>query len=84
MLRRLESLRDFVTACVGAFSIKAEEFADRAAYQAAFVGALRDVKILLRDNELEAAIEEIQDLTRDSIAGLGEPSSLSSPVCRPQ
>ena len=69
---RLEPLRDFVTASVGAFSIKAEEFADRAAYQAAFVGALRDVKILLRDNELEAAIEEIQDLTRDSIAGLGE------------
>jgi signal transduction histidine kinase len=36
------------------------------------VGALRDVKILLRDGELDAAIEEIQDLTRDSIAGLGE------------
>jgi signal transduction histidine kinase len=69
---RLEPLRDFVTACVGAFSIKAEEFPDRAAYQQAFVGALRDVKILLRDNELEAAIEEIQDLTNDSISGLGE------------
>ena len=69
---RLEPLRDFVTACVGAFSIKAEEFADRAAYQQAFVGALRDVKILLRDNELDAAIEEIQDLTNDSISGLGE------------
>ena len=27
---------------------------------------------MLRDHELEAAIEEIQDLTRDSIAGLGE------------
>jgi phosphoglycerate-specific signal transduction histidine kinase len=40
---RLEPLRDFVTACVGAFSIKAEEFPDRAAYQQAFVGALRDV-----------------------------------------
>jgi signal transduction histidine kinase len=69
---RLEPLRDFVTACVGAFSIKAEDFPDRAAYQQAFVGALRDVKILLRDNELEAAIEEIQDLTNDSISGLGE------------
>jgi signal transduction histidine kinase len=69
---RLEPLRDFVTACVGAFSIKAEDFADRATYQQAFVGALRDVKILLRDNELEAAIEEIQDLTNDSISGLGE------------
>jgi signal transduction histidine kinase len=69
---RLEPLRDFVTACVGAFSIKADDFPDRAAYQAKFVSALRDVKILLRDNELDAAIEEIQDLTRDSIAGLGE------------
>jgi signal transduction histidine kinase len=69
---RLEPLKDFVAASVGAFSIKAEEFPDRAAYQQAFVGALRDVKILLRDNELEAAIEEIQDLTNDSISGLGE------------
>ena len=69
---RLESLREFVTACVGAFSIKADDFPDRAAYQAKFVSALRDVKILLRDNELDATIEEIQDLTRDSIAGLGE------------
>jgi len=69
---RLEPLRDFVTASVNAFSIKADDFPDRAAYQAKFVAALRDVKILLRDNELEAAIEEIQDLTNDSISGLGE------------
>jgi signal transduction histidine kinase len=69
---RLEPLRDFIGACVNAFSIKSEDFADRAEYQTKFVGALRDVKVLLRDQELEAAIEEIQDLTRDSIAGLGE------------
>ena len=69
---RLEPLRDFITASVAAFSIKSEDFTDRAEYQAKFVGALRDVKILLRDHELDAAIEEIQDLTRDSIAGLGE------------
>lgn len=69
---RLEPLRDFITACVNAFSIKSEDFADRAEYQTKFVAALRDVKIHLRDNELDAAIEEIQDLTRDSIAGLGE------------
>jgi signal transduction histidine kinase len=69
---RLEPLRDFIVACVNAFSIKSEDFADRAEYQAKFVGALRDVKVILRDQELEAAIEEIQDLTRDSIAGLGE------------
>ncbi len=69
---RLEPLRDFISACVAAFAIKSEDFADRAEYQSKFVGALRDVKILLRDNELDAAVEEIQDLTRDSIAGLGE------------
>jgi signal transduction histidine kinase len=69
---RLEPLRDFISACVGAFSIKSDDFADRAEYQAKFVGALRDVKVLLRDHELDAAIEEIQDLTRDSIAGLAE------------
>jgi signal transduction histidine kinase len=69
---RLEPLRDFIGACVSAFAIKSEDFPDRAQYQAKFVGALRDVKVLLRDQELEAAIEEIQDLTRDSIAGLGE------------
>jgi signal transduction histidine kinase len=69
---RLEPLRDFIMASVNAFSIKSEDFADRAEYQTKFVGALRDVKIILRDQELEAAIEEIQDLTRDSIAGLAE------------
>jgi signal transduction histidine kinase len=69
---RLEPLRDFISSCVAAFSIKSEDFPDRAQYQAKFVGALRDVKVLLRDHELDAAIEEIQDLTRDSIAGLAE------------
>jgi signal transduction histidine kinase len=69
---RLEPLRDFISACVAAFSIKSEDFHDRAEYQTKFVGALRDVKILLRDHELDAAIEEIRDLTHDSIAGLGE------------
>jgi signal transduction histidine kinase len=58
---RLEPLHDFVTSCVTAFSIKSEDFPDRAEYQAKFVNALRDVKILLRDHELDAAIEEIQD-----------------------
>ena len=55
---RLEPMRDFISACVAAFSIKSEDFPDRAEYQTKFVGALRDVKILLRDHELDAAIEE--------------------------
>ena len=69
---RLEPLRDFITSCTTAFSIKSEDFPDRATYQTNFVNALKDVKTQLRDFELEATIEEIQDLTRDSIAGLGE------------
>ncbi|HZL94492.1 MAG TPA: ATP-binding protein [Vicinamibacterales bacterium] len=69
---RLESLRTFVGSCTQAFSIKAEAFPNRAEYQARLIGALKEVKALLRDQELEAALEEIHDLTRDSIAGLGE------------
>jgi two-component system NtrC family sensor kinase len=69
---RLEPLRDFIGGCNAAFSIKPEQFSDRASYQTAFVLALKDVKMQLRDQELDAAVEEIQDLTRDSIAGLGE------------
>ena len=34
---RLEPLRDFVSACVAAFSIKSEDFADRGEYQTKFV-----------------------------------------------
>jgi signal transduction histidine kinase len=69
---RLESLREFVTRAAAAFSIKSEDFRDRAEYQATFVSALKEVKTLLREEELEAVIDEILDLTRDSIAGLGE------------
>ena len=69
---RLEPLRDFIACATGAFAIKSEQFKDRAEYQAKFVNALKDVKTMLRDEELEATVEEIQDLTRDSIAGLGE------------
>jgi two-component system NtrC family sensor kinase len=69
---RLEPLRDFISGCSAAFSIKHEQFPDRTSYQTAFVSALKDVKTQLRDQELDAAVEEIQDLTRDSIAGLAE------------
>jgi signal transduction histidine kinase len=69
---RLEPLRDFISCATAAFAIKSEQFTDRAEYQTKFVNALKDVKTMLRDEELEATVEEIQDLTRDSIAGLGE------------
>jgi signal transduction histidine kinase len=69
---RLEPLRDFIACTTAAFAIKSEQFPDRAEYQAKFVSALKDLKTMLRDEELVATVEEIQDLTRDSIAGLGE------------
>jgi signal transduction histidine kinase len=74
---RLESLHDFVVRAAAAFSIKSDDFSDRAAYQAAFVNSLKEVKTLLRDEELEAVIDEIRDLTRDSIAGLSELTAMA-------
>ena len=69
---RVGLMRRFLTTCLGAFSIKAEDFPDRAEYQARFVHALKDVKLMLRDDDLEASLAEAEDLTRDSIAGLAE------------
>jgi signal transduction histidine kinase len=69
---RLALMHDFVKRCTAAFSIKPEDFADRAEYQASFVAGLKEVKLLLRDSELEANMEEAQDLARDSIEGLSE------------
>jgi signal transduction histidine kinase len=69
---RIGLMRQFVNSCVGAFSIKAEDFSDRAEYQARFVHALKDIKLMLRDEDLEANLTEAEDLARDSIAGLGE------------
>jgi signal transduction histidine kinase len=69
---RVGLMREFIAACVRAFSIKSEDFPDRSEYQAKFVHALKDVKLMLRDEDLEASITEAEDLARDSIAGLGE------------
>jgi two-component system, NtrC family, sensor kinase len=69
---RLNLMHEFIKHCTAAFCIKAEDFADRAEYQTQFVTALKEVKMLLRDAELEANVEEAQDLARDSIDGLSE------------
>ena len=69
---RIGLMRRFITTCLGAFGIKSEDFPDRAEYQARFVTALKDVKIMLRDEDLEASLGEAEDLARDSIAGLSE------------
>jgi signal transduction histidine kinase len=69
---RVGLMRRFLTTCLGAFSIRSEDFPDRAEYQARFVHALKDVKLMIRDEDLEASVTEAEDLTRDSIAGLAE------------
>jgi two-component system, NtrC family, sensor kinase len=69
---RLGLMRQFIATCVAAFSIKSEDFPDRAEYQARFVHALKDVKLMLRDEDLESSVTEAEDLARDSIAGLAE------------
>ena len=60
-------------AASAAFSIKSEDFHDRAEYQAQFVHALKDVKIdAARRGARSERSRRAEDLTRDSIAGLGE------------
>ncbi len=69
---RISLMREFVGSCAAAFSIKSEDFKDRTEYQQRFVSALKDVKTMLRDADLEATLQEAEDLARDSIAGLGD------------
>src|SRR5690606_4451446 len=67
---RLQLFREFVTKCNEAFSIKADQFEDRNAFQAKFIGALKGVKKMLQQEDLEATVQEAEDLTQDSIEGL--------------
>jgi len=69
---RLELMEEFVKRCSGVFSLRPEDFPDRDQYQARFVEALKDLKLALRDEEIEASLEEARDLTKDSIDGLAE------------
>jgi two-component system NtrC family sensor kinase len=72
ILERVELLREFVEQSVSALSVSRSAHDDRKQYQAKLVENLRMLKQLLRDNELEASVEEISDLTRDSIEGLSD------------
>ena len=69
---RLELMEEFVERCSGVFSLRPEDFPDRDQYQARFVEALKGLKLALRDEEIEASLEEARDLTKDSIDGLAE------------
>jgi signal transduction histidine kinase len=74
---RLELMQAFIRRCIQAFSIKSDEFQSRAEYQTKFIGALKDVKTMLRDGDIEANLQEAEDLAKDSIEGLGELSGMA-------
>ena len=67
---RLSLLERFVGEATRLFGVRAEDYPDRAQYQRAFLAALKDLKRMLRDEEIEANLQEAQDLARDSIDGL--------------
>lgn len=69
---RIDLLQRFVQTCAQAFGLRAEDYPDRAAYQAKFVQSLRDLKIMMRDDELESNLQEAKDLAKDSIDGLAD------------
>lgn len=69
---RIDPLNDFVQKSSSALSMNPNDFADRSEYQAKLIKGLRDLKILLRENELEDSVEEIVDLNRDSVEGLAD------------
>ena len=69
---RVGALQDFVRRSAESLSMSPSDFADRSEYQTRLIEGLRNLKLLLRENELEASVEEIVDLNRDSIEGLDD------------
>ena len=67
---RLEIMERFVKCCIGAFSLSPDDYPDTKAFQRDFLGSLKELKVLLREEEIETIIEEARDLTFDSIEGL--------------
>ena len=69
---RIQLLQVFVARCTAAFSLKAGDGADRSTFQATLIGALKDVKRMLQQEDLEASLKEVEDLVQDSIEGLDD------------
>ncbi len=69
---RVGVIDEFVHSSAKTLSLNPATFRDRTEYQSRLIEGLRTLKILLRDNELEASVEEIKDLNRDSIEGLAD------------
>jgi signal transduction histidine kinase len=74
---RIESLNDFVHRSAHALAINPAEFENRSEYTRQLIEGLRTLKILLRENELEAAVEDIVDLNADSIEGLKDLTTMA-------
>lgn len=69
---RVQLFREFLQRAARAFSVKPEDYEKRSDYQAEFVEALRELKVMIKEGELEATSQEADDLVRDSIEGLAE------------
>jgi signal transduction histidine kinase len=69
---RVQLMRGFVERCSRAFELDPTQHKDRSEFQAKLVHALKEVKHMLKREDLEATIQEAVDLARDSIEGLGD------------
>jgi signal transduction histidine kinase len=67
---RLGTMEQFVKKCSGAFSLRPKDFSDKREFQRSFLDSLKGVKKEMRENEIQASIEEARDLITDSIDGL--------------
>jgi signal transduction histidine kinase len=67
---RLDTMERFVRRSTKAFSLNPDTFDSKQEFQRRFLLELKKLKTALREDEIEAAIEEARDLTLDSIEGL--------------
>jgi signal transduction histidine kinase len=74
---RVGVLNEFVHESAATLSLNPASFKDRAEYQTRLIEGLRTLKILLRENEIDASLEEIVDLNRDSIEGLADLTAMA-------
>jgi len=69
---RVDPLNEFVQKSAETLSLNPADFDERSEYQHRLIDGMRTLKMLLREHELDAAVDEIADLNRDSIEGLAD------------
>jgi signal transduction histidine kinase len=74
---RVGVLTEFVSECTSALCVSRSKFKGSTEYQAHLIKSLRKIQKLLREQELEATVEELGDLNRDSIEGLEDLSNMA-------